>query len=86
MTESSVPWFINRTAEERAERYRMLRQAGFSHAVAYRVRDWRPSKIKMFLVLQTPAEWNRLHQSRREPSSSSDSCERRYVECQTQQN
>lgn len=39
-------WFLKRTAEQRRQRYKMLRKAGFSVQDAIRIRDWRISKIK----------------------------------------
>jgi len=41
-------WYLTRTREERRERYAHLR-IFFDHKVAYRVRDWRPNKIRMFI-------------------------------------
>lgn len=39
-------WFLNRTQAQRRQAYKELREAGYSAKIAYRVRDWRPSKIK----------------------------------------
>ena len=46
---NALPWFYKRTAKQRRERYKQLREKGYSSKVSYRVRDWRPSKIKRIL-------------------------------------
>lgn len=44
-------WFLTRTKEQRRERYAILIAAGFDSHTAYRVRDWRPNKIKGYIAL-----------------------------------
>lgn len=41
----------NQTPEERRNKYRYVRNAGFSVAVARWLRDWRWTKIKRFIEL-----------------------------------
>lgn len=47
-------WFLKRTAADRRERYKMLRLAGFNSKTSYRVRDWRPNKIILFIQQYSP--------------------------------
>lgn len=46
--------FTMKEPEERREAYKMLREAGYNSYLAYRVRDWRLTKIKQFITLNPP--------------------------------
>jgi hypothetical protein len=50
-------WFLRRTAEQRRERYRSLKDHGVTTKNAQRVRDWRPNKIKLFLKYRPDRLW-----------------------------
>jgi hypothetical protein len=53
-------WYLKRTNEERRERYAHLR-IFFPHAIAYQVRDWRPSKIIKFIENYALSQNSPLH-------------------------
>jgi|WetSurMetagenome_2_1015567.scaffolds.fasta_scaffold1870493_1 hypothetical protein len=50
-------WFLQRTKKQRRERYKLLKDNGVTTKNAQRVRDWRPSKIRLFIKIRPDKNW-----------------------------